>query len=138
MERKKDKTWLLFLIAGAIFIAAGVILSVRTAKFNKNGVSVQAEIVRIERDDDSGEDDGYAVYVKYTAEGRQYTSRLDFYSFRMRVGDKITILYLPENPQTITYAKSYKFTPVCFVVGIVVLCFAIKNVCKKGDKNAAE
>lgn len=108
---------LLSVLIGILFLGIAVFLSARSSEFRTRGIEAQAVITRIERTSDSTE-----VYVSYTADGKNYSGRLDTYVAGMETGDSVPILYLPENPSKITYARFTRLPSVVFgVVGALIL-----------------
>ena len=65
MEKSKKKLFLLF-ISSFIFFLAGLFLSLEATRFKREGVEVQAEIVRIEREYDAKNKEEISVFVEYT------------------------------------------------------------------------
>lgn len=114
MKKSKTKLFFLYLVSGVIFLLVGVYLYLQTADFQKNGITTQAEIVLLEKNQDEKDKEEITVYVKYIVENTEYTGRLDYYSDLLREGDMVTILYLPDNPQKITYSK-FNMLPQIFV-----------------------
>lgn len=117
MRKSKKKLFLLLLISGIIFLCAGIFLSAKATKFERNGIKTQAEVVRIEREYDANYKEEISVYVKYTVGNTTYTRELDYYASGLYEGDIVTILYLPDDPASITYAKTQFLPPVLFYVG---------------------
>ncbi len=106
----------------------GIYLNSRTSEFKKNGIATQAEIVRIEKHYDSKDREEIDVYVKYTVGNTTYTSKLDYYSDGLHEGDIIKILYLPDNPNKITYSKFNTVPQILFFAGAAI-CIVFSFVC---------
>ena len=106
---KKSQTRLAVVVAlfGVVLVAAAIFVIVRSAVFRAYGVPTVATITEIERDTDYDDEDTYTVYVKYTVDGVEYEGALDYYSAFMRVGDKVKILYLPDNPNRMVSSGSH-------------------------------
>lgn len=117
MKKSKTKLFFFCLISGIIFLLVGIYLASRTSEFKKNGITTQAEIIRIENSYDSKGREEITVYVRYTVENTTYTRKLDYYSVGLREGDMITILYLPNNPSKITYSKFNTIPQTLFYIG---------------------
>ena len=67
MKKSKAKLIILLLISGGgIFLCAGIFLSARTTEFQRKGIKIKAEIVRIEREYDANDKEEISVYVQYT------------------------------------------------------------------------
>lgn len=144
MKKSKSKLFFLCLICGIVFTLVGVYLSSRSAEFKKNGIAVQAKIVDIEKYNDSKGKEEISVYVIYSVQNTSYTKKLDYYSDGLREGDTITILYLPDDPNTITYSK-FNTVPqtLFFIGGGVCVVFAVSDLIailidKKQSSNANE
>ena len=136
MRKSKKKLFLMLFISGIIFLCAGIFLSARSTEFERDGIKIQAEIVRIECEYDAKYREEYSVYVKYTVENTTYTRKLDYYASSLYVGLKVPVYYFPDNPSSISYANA-RFTPVLFYVGAgVCLGFAVFVLCL--DRNRSE
>lgn len=117
MKKSKKKLFLLLCISGTIFLLAGIFLSAKATQFEREGIRIQAEVVRIEWEYDANYKEEISVYVKYTVGNTTYTRKLDYYDSGMREGDIVTILYLANSPTSITYAKTRFLPPVLFYAG---------------------
>ncbi|MBQ8290976.1 MAG: DUF3592 domain-containing protein [Clostridia bacterium] len=114
------------LISGLIFLFAGIYLSAKSTKFERNGIKVQATVVRIDKEYDANGKEDISVFVQYTVGNTTYTSKLDYYASHLHEGSIVPILYLPDSPASITYAKGRFFAPVLFYAGAAVcLSFAV-------------
>lgn len=113
---RKIISCLFIVLFGVLFFVVGIFASKQSAEFKRDGIETQAEIVRIEYGDDE------TVYVQYTVGDNEYINELDFYSFTMKEGDIVNILYLPNNPNRITNLSTLKVPQTIFWVmgGIVV------------------
>ncbi len=108
---KTIKTTKVITIIGAVFTAAGLILSAvggillaNHISFNKNNPSVEAVIENIE--DSSYYSNGKThhtknVYISYEAEDGEYYSKLGYYTTGMKIGDRVKIHYSEADPQEI-------------------------------------
>ena len=97
------------LIMAIVFLAAGIFIIYLGAQNSKNQkifTETTGEIVRIYRRDVGDRDYEYDVFVKYTAGGKEYESKLDTYKDSFREGQKIDIKYDPADPVTIIAAGS--------------------------------
>lgn len=134
MKKSKKKLFLLSLISGLAFLCVGLFLSARTTEFNRNGIKTQAEVVLIEREYDADHHEEISVYVKYTVSNTVYTRKLDYYASNLREGDTVTILYLPNDPSSITYAKTRFLPPAIFYAGAgVCFIFSVTALINKND-----
>lgn len=123
---KKYKSYIIVLLFGLVLIGIGVIIGVSAAKFEKNGVRTQCEIVDIRHDRGNDDNTHTDVYVKYTVDGKEYISKLGSYSSSWRIGDEFIILYDPENPARITYPKGNRNAQIlCFSFGGAIVVFAV-------------
>lgn len=128
MKKSKTKLFFLCFVSGVIFLSVGVYLSLRTVDFQKNGITTQAEIVLIEKNQDEKGKEEITVYVKYIVENTEYIGCLDYYSDLLSEGNMVTILYLPDNPQKIIYSKFNTLPQILFFVGAAV-CIGFSIVC---------
>lgn len=106
---RKIISCLFIILFGVLFFVVGIFASKQSAEFERDGIETQAEIVRIEYDDET-------VYVQYTVGDNDYINELDFYSFTMKEGDIVDILYLPNNPNRITNLSTLKVPQTIFWV----------------------
>lgn len=96
-------------IVPVVFVAAGIALIVmgfNSVKLQKEYVPATAIVSSIVRIDDTDRSYHNEVYVKYTAEGRQYESVLGGMQSNWSVGDEIAVLYDPADPSTVVSAGS--------------------------------
>lgn len=107
---RKIISCLFIILFGVLFFVVGIFASKQSAEFERDGIETQAEIVRIEYGDDE------TVYVQYTVGDTTYTNELDFYSFTMKEGDIVNILYLLDNPNRITNLSTLKVPQTIFYV----------------------
>ena len=129
MKKSKLNFSFVFWLSGIIFLLVGIYFNLNNAEFKRNGITTTAEIVAIEKYYDLDDEEEIDVYVQYTVGNTIYKTKLDYYSDFLSEGDIITIIYLPENPHKITYAK-FNMVPqillftvagICFVVGFISL-----------------
>ena len=126
MKTSKKKLLIILLISGIVFLFAGIFLSLRTTKFQRDGIKTQAEIVCIEKDYGNDHKEEISVYVQYTVGSTTYTEKLDYYASNLFVGKIVPIYYLPDNPSSISYAKAQFLPSVLFYVGAgICLGFAV-------------
>lgn len=129
MKNRKLVAVILPIFISVILIVVGFILYDNSLKFEKRGVKTDAVIVRIDEKRDSDGDYDHIVYVRYTVNGREYTTRLGTYTSSMYVGKTVPILYMPNNPSDIMYGKLTKFPAIVFIgmggvffiIGIIAL-----------------
>jgi hypothetical protein len=116
------KLFLLLVLSGVIFLCTAIFLSAKATKFEREGIEIQAEIVEIIREYDVNYKEEITVYVRYKVENTTFTRKLDYYASDLFVGDIVPIYYLPENPSSISYAKTQFLPAILFYVGAGV-CF---------------
>lgn len=133
--KKSDRTKsIILLLAGIVFIFAAFFVPVKTAVFRKNGVKTKAEIVRIASIANNDGSNDKEVYVRYSADGKEYTGQLGYYSISMKVGDKIDIIYIKDNPEKIAPAKTSVFLYIVFLIAGGA-CVAVGIIRFVGSKN---
>lgn len=78
------------------------------------------------------EDTKYTAYIEYSARGHKYT-HVEFpaYNSSMNVGDKVTVLYDPDNPEHIEAEGSEKVPYITGAVSLVILAVGIVSFIKK-------
>ena len=81
----------MFLIFGLVFLSVSAGLWQSGRQLMANGVSAQGEYIRVGRSN---------TWIRYLAEGQVWEIRSDFYSSSMRVGDSVTVWYMPGQPET--------------------------------------
>ena len=74
----------------------------------------------------------YAVspIVSYTAEGREYERKINFYHTGMEKGDKVELLYNPDDPSKAVIKSGLFFAPL-IVTGIGIVLLIIQTVFAK-------
>ena len=126
MKKTNTKMFVLCLFCGLVFLAVGFYFCSVGGEFRRNGVKTQAEIVRIDKKYEDGEEKA-SVFVKYTVKNTEYESLLNYYSDFLREGDTVPILYLRNNPKKITYTKNRAVLPIAFFTGAGI-CFAFSAI----------
>jgi hypothetical protein len=123
--------WLLFgsiwLLVGSIFLVVGAGLVWKEYRFNNEGVRAEAEVVeKFRRTGDKGKTN-YGLQYRFTArDGVDYegSDTLDFREWdRAREGDRIAIVYLPDDPESNRFAASSEWV-LPLVFGGIGLVFA--------------
>ena len=111
---------------GLIFIIFSVIMFV-VGNNQKNYIPTQAivtktELVEAAHTDADGEyiEATYKVYVKYKVEEKEYEEELGELS-GYKKGDKVKIVYNPENPSQISQPSSLIITIILLVAGLAAL-----------------
>ena len=121
---RESKTARFLIPLGIILIIMSILLFV-IGNHNKNYIKIEStvskvELVKEETTDSEGNTDEaiYNIYVKYTVDGKEYDTELGEMSKR-KVGDKITIVYNPNNPSEISQPSSIILN-ICLLVGGIV------------------
>lgn len=121
---RESKTARFLIPLGIILIIMSILLFV-IGNHNKNYIKIEStvskvELVKEETTDSEGntEEAIYDIYVKYTVDGKEYDTELGEMSKR-KVGDKITIVYNPNNPSEISQPSSIILN-ICLLVGGIV------------------
>ena len=92
-------------------IVGGIIFTImRTNAIKKNGIEANAVVSRIKEqestDSDGFTDTTYIYFVKFTTQdGQEVESRLSNPPSRIKVGDSLTIKYLPNKPKLVITIK---------------------------------
>ena len=109
----------IFLVIGVALIVMGIGNVVKQHTYKE----ADAVITSITRLDTGGSRERYEVIVKFTADGKEYESRLGSYSGGYSEGDTIAILYDPVDPAEITIVGQ---TPnvMYFGAGIIAVTLA--------------
>ena len=131
-----------FIPAGLLLIIVGVVIFFINVN-NQNYVNVESTVSNVQLAEEAYTDaDGnhvdatYNVSIKYTVDGKEYSSVLENVS-KYKVGDKIKIYYNPKDPSQITQTKSLIIPIVMVVAGIASLIGGIIsaiNAVKKHKK----
>ena len=115
-----------FIPAGLILIIFGIFVFVANTK-NQDYIKVESTISNVvlqekEYYDNDGNfvDATYQLTIKYTVDGKEYTTTLDNMA-KYSVGDKMTIYYNPKNPAEITQVKSLVLPIVIIIAGLASL-----------------
>jgi hypothetical protein len=121
---RESKTARFLIPLGIILIIVSILLFI-IGNNNKNYIKIEStvskvELVKEETTDSEGntEEAIYDIYVKYTVDGKEYDTELGEMSKR-KVGDKITIVYNPDNPSEISQPSSIILN-ICLLVGGIV------------------
>lgn len=110
---------LIFLFGGIGFICIALAAAAFSDNFKKHATEVEGIIDDIYREE---------VYVTYEADGELISTRLNFYSSSMRIGDTITLYYDNDDPYIVQTSNAsflywiFFFTGALFaVLGIILL-----------------
>ena len=117
-------------IFAAIIAVAALAFGIYSTFFQSAGyVDGTAVIVSIEEDPDYVPDPNivndmqYVVTVKYTVDGREYTSRLDSYDPSYKIGGEVAVKYDPKDPSKINPGSG--FGVYIMIVGAVILVLVV-------------
>lgn len=92
----------IFAVVGIVLFISGFAWFSSGLKFKENAVEVSAEIVDILPYRDSDGERQYRPYITYSFNGTTYSGRpLNSYSSDMYIGQEITILCNPDNPERV-------------------------------------
>ena len=98
-------------LIGFCIILLGLVLCVKNAKFNKNGVKISATISEITTDYDSDGEINHDVYVDYEYNGEVYEHKyIGYYSSTMREGGKLKVIINPKKPWQVEAEGSVKYS----------------------------
>lgn len=121
-EMKKPKAIALFLIlCSVIFVVMGIFAEWRNGKYVDEGIATEAEIVRVQRVYDSDDKTKVLVYVEHTVDGVTYTGSFYMYTIGLSVGNRLSVLYMPDDPSDVVYNKINKTPQTLCFIGAVVL-----------------
>ena len=129
------------ILVGVIFLAVGIFMFVRDANLNKNcKKETQATVVDMEEEFSADEDTEYMYYpiVEYKAGDRTVKAKMDQGSSTPAydIGEKITILYNPENVEQFKVKGEKATGIISFVMmglGVLVTIGGVLMVLKKED-----
>ena len=132
---RESNTARFFIPLGIILIVFSILLF-SVGKHNKNYIKIESTVSKVEllneaRYDVDGnkEEATYNIFVKYTVDGKEYETELGE-MFEQKVGDKITIVYNPENPNEISQPSSMILNIAMLVAGIASLTGGIISAVK--------
>ena len=123
---RESRTARFFIPLGIILIIVSIFLFIsgnNTKDYIKTEATVsRAVLVKEATYDSEGnrEEAMYQIYVKYTVDGKEYDTELGE-MFEQKIGDKITIVYNPNNPNEISQPTSIIFNLVFLIGGIASL-----------------
>lgn len=117
-KTKKNICGAVFLFCGIAFILIGIAFSWSSCREEHvKGVRTTAEITSIREirrhNGSKGDYIEHEVYVRYYAEGRRIEAKLPFYNSGYRVGTKLEVYYLADDPYKVGVAGWYK--PIMYI-----------------------
>ena len=125
---------------GLIFIIFGIIMMNMTRNaehfIKTDAVVTKTELVpAVASDEEAGSGEQYDVFIKYSAEGKEYETYLGEMT-GYKVGDKIQISYNPEDPEQIIQAgNNILFSLVFVAAGVLALVGGIFSLIKAMQKH---
>ena len=117
----KRRSYLFIAILGLMALTVGTVTLFKQSSYEKT-TSIITDIEKIYHAAEENEYE-YHVFVKYRAGNETYEEELGYYEDSYEVGKEISIVYNPDNPQSITTASSGFFIylmiigPVLMAVG---------------------
>jgi ABC-type dipeptide/oligopeptide/nickel transport system permease component len=127
---------------GAVLLFFGV-FTMNSAKVTKDYLETDAVITKAELQETPGEDKNknpeelYDITVKYTVDGQEYEEYFGVLSGH-KEGDRIKILYNPEDPALISQPGNGPVTAlIFFIAGAATLAGGIVSAVKAVKKNNA-
>ena len=117
---------LITILVGIIFVNLSDSVSESEAVKKETFVPTEATIVNMVRVKDSVggayTDHDWHVYIEFDVNGRTYSTELNHYNSDMSIGQKVNILYNPDDPEDIIYEKNSEiFTSSFKVIGIGII-----------------
>lgn len=114
----------IFLLIGLFMLGGGVMSHIAFTNFEKSAKETEAVITNIDtsRRHSQGETKTeHTVYVSYEVDGQQYHEQLNYYTSSMRVGQRIKLLYNPDDPNDITTGNNILTYVLCTIGGVFTL-----------------
>ncbi|MBR3383100.1 MAG: hypothetical protein IKG85_08735 [Clostridia bacterium] len=122
-----------FLPLGIILIVVGIIFLSTAPKEYGEATAIITNIDQYTDADDNVVND---VTVKYTVDGKEYTSELPNMSGDFKAGDELKIYYDAANPQSVSNTKSAGIiAPIMIVLGVLALVASVFSVIKAFRKS---
>ena len=123
---RESRTARFLIPLGIILIVFSIIFFI-SDKNHKNYIEIESTVSRVELVKDvtydaegNREEATYKIYVKYIVDGREYNTELGE-MYEHKVGDKIKIVYNPDNPEEISQPSTLILNIVFLVGGIASL-----------------
>lgn len=113
-----------FVPVGLILIIFGIILlTFNTSNYTETKGNV-TDVVKLAHSD--GEEQGYDVSVRYTVDGKEYTTTFSNISESYDSGDEIKVFYDPDSPDKTSNSRiSGLIAPAVIAVGALAVIFGI-------------
>lgn len=109
MKKRIPSKYIIIAISSVVFLAIGIIFIARNTIYKRDGVRTLAVITDITSETDIDGNIDNTVYVRFTAGEETIEGKLDTYVASMRVGQKVAVYYMPDNPQDFAYGKGFVF-----------------------------
>ncbi len=121
---------LITILVGIIFVNLSNSISESEAAKKETFLPTEATIVNMVRVKDSiggaYTDHDWHVYIEFDIDGRTYNTELNYYNSDLYNGQKVNILYNPDNPEEIVYEKNSEIVSSSFTaIGIGIVVFGI-------------
>ena len=129
-DQGKQMIVMIFGLIGCIFIAVGVLLYKVDSKYKKYGIETTAVIEEISSHIGHKNRREHDVIVSYYAGDQHYEEELGYYSSSMRIGDEVTIYYLPDNPRKISKKGGIMLLTIIFssIGGLMAIVAVLVHV----------
>ncbi|MEG0614396.1 MAG: DUF3592 domain-containing protein [Oscillospiraceae bacterium] len=143
MKKKKivyNIIGILVILLGIFILIYGISAAIYANDFRKTAVTASAVITDIKTEFSTSKKNRVdsKAFVQYEVDGEIYNVQLNSYSPDMAVGDEITIIYNPENPEIMLKEFTPSggelilgFSAFPFVIGVWILVSANRKKQKK-------
>ena len=127
-SRNSRGSVIVLLIVGVVFLIVGIAIRNQQKSFAKTGVYTDAEVVNLvsHRSDNSIT---YRPEVKFTTKSGETVQVVHSSGSnppRYKVGDKVEIIYAPDNPYHIAFNSTFELVIFPFIfIGVGVLCILL-------------
>ena len=101
---KKLLAVLLLLAGGAVFIVFGFVSLKEMREFRQTPAVVADVQTEWVPDGEGGDTQQITIFVTYTVDGKEYTEQLQNTKTNLKQGERITVLYNPEDPTQVSGA----------------------------------
>lgn len=141
-NKVENLIWIIFTVIGMIFILIGLVLGINIFNYD-NKENTIGTIANISSYIDYEGDRNYEVFVTYNVNGKEYESKLNYYSSGFYEGKEIEIYYDKDNPSKIGVKSLdllFLIFPgiglIFFIIGGTGIIIKIKRI--KLEKNLKE
>jgi len=122
---RQHRNFIIFILAASVIIGIATILAgaylnaADTVNFKETAIETTATITDIHTSSQGG---NRHVYVAFHADSREYRGELDYHRSNMYEGEKIQILYAPDNPRNFrSIEQDGKSNTTSAICGLVLL-----------------